>query len=162
MCPWSAAKRNSHMSHQWMQLLPAVCRNEISHAVATLKVQLDAANNRIGEMLKRSLVDFKNYTNYKEVWPSISLCQSRSLPVYQDFENRKNTKGSPLWNGKKFLSPISLKFYVWDPLTIRISNFRVFFKKKISKFFHFFLMLEDPQKILTSKISNFLEKKIQK
>ena len=50
-----------------MQLLPAVCRNEISHAVATLKVQLDAANNRIGEMLKRSLVDFKNYTNYKEV-----------------------------------------------------------------------------------------------
>ena len=34
----------------------------------------------------------------KEVWPSISVHQSRSLPVYQDFENRKNTKG--LWNEK--------------------------------------------------------------
>ena len=33
-----------------------------------------------------------------------------------------------------------------------------FSKKNFSKFFHFFLMLEDPQKILTSKISNFLEK----
>ena len=44
----------------------------------------------------------------KEVWPSISLCQSRSLPVYQDFENRKNTKGSPLWNGKKnFVSDLT-------------------------------------------------------
>ena len=31
---------------------------------------------------------------------------------------------------KKFLSLISLKFYVWDLLTIRIPNFGLFFKKK--------------------------------
>ena len=97
-------------------------------------------------------------STFKVVWPSISVHQSWSLPVYQDIENQKNTKGSPLWNEKKFLSPILLKFFLWDPLTIRISNFGFFFKKKFSKFFHFFLMLEDPQKILTSKISNFLEK----
>ena len=88
----------------------------------------------------------------KEVWPSISLCQSQSLPVYQDFENRKNTKGSPLWNGKKFLSPISLKFYVWDPLTIRISNFRFFFKKKFFKIFPFFPNARGPLKNFDLKV----------
>ena len=51
----------------------------------------------------------------KEVWLSIFVRQSQSLPVHQNFENRKNTKGSPLWNEKNFLSPISLKFYVWNP-----------------------------------------------
>ena len=58
----------------------------------------------------------------KVVWPSISLCQSRSLPVYQDFENRKNTKGSPLWNGKKILSPILMKFKTCNPYGLRISH----------------------------------------
>ena len=98
----------------------------------------------------------------KEVWPSISLCQSQSLPVYQDFENRKNTKGSPLWNGKKFLSPISLKFYVWDPLTIRISNFRFFFKKKFFKIFPFFPNARGPPKNFDVKNFKFFGKKCQK
>ena len=74
----------------------------------------------------------------KEVWPSISVCQSQSLPVYWDFPNRKNTKGSPLWNEKKFLSPILLKLYMWDSLTIRISNFEFHRKKKIFDFFSHF------------------------
>ena len=87
----------------------------------------------------------------KEVWPSIFVRQSQSLPVYWDFPNRKNTKGSPLWNEKNFLSPISLKFYVWDPLTIRISNFGFFFKKKIFNFFWYFSNARGPQKISTSK-----------
>ena len=51
----------------------------------------------------------------KEVWLSISVCQSQLTYAYWDFENRENTKGSPLWNEKKILSPILLKFYVWDP-----------------------------------------------
>ena len=74
-------------------------------------------------------------STFKVVWPSISVRQSWSLPVYQDIENRKNTKGSPLWNEKKILSPILLKFFLWDPLTLRISNFGFFFKKKIFPFF---------------------------
>ena len=49
-------------------------------------------------------------------------------------------------NEKKILSLILLKFYVRDPLT---------------NFFNNFLMLEDPQKILTSKILNFLEKNLR-
>ena len=97
-------------------------------------------------------------STFKVVWPAISVRQSRSLPVYQDIENRKNTKGSPLWNEKKFLSPISLKFYVWDPLTIRISNFGFFSKKIFFNFFQFLPMLKDPQKISTSKILIFFEK----
>ena len=98
----------------------------------------------------------------KEVWSSISLCQSQSLPVYQDFENRKNTKGSPLWNGKKFLSPISLKFYVWDPLTIRISNFRFFFKKKFFKIFPFFPNARGPLKNFDVQNFKVFGKKFQK
>ena len=37
----------------------------------------------------------------KEVWPSISVRQSLSMPVYWDFPNQKNTKGSPLWKWKR-------------------------------------------------------------
>ena len=76
-----------------------------------------------------------NISTFKGVCPSIHVLQTWSMSAYWDFENRKSTKGSPLWNEKKILSPISLKFYVWDPLTIRISNFVFFFKKKIFNFF---------------------------
>ena len=54
------------------------------------------------------------------------------------FENQKNTKGSPLWKKKIFLSPISLKFFVWDPETIRISDFEFHQKNFFFIFFHFF------------------------
>ena len=70
-----------------------------------------------------------NISTFKGVCPSIYVLQTWSMSAYWDFENRKSTKGSPLWNEKKILSPISLKFYVWDPLTIRILNFGLFSKK---------------------------------
>ena len=72
------------------------------------------------------------------------------------FENQKNTKGPPLWKKKKFLSPISLKFYVWDSETISTSDFEFHQKNFFLIFFHFHLMHEDP-----SKFSKF-GKKCQK
>ena len=55
-----------------------------------------------------------NISTFKGVCPSIHVLQTWSMSAYWDFENRKSTKGSPLWNGKKILSPISLKFCVWN------------------------------------------------
>ena len=55
------------------------------------------------------------------------------------FENQKNTKGP--FGKKKFLSLISLKFYVWDPDTIRISDLEFHHKKKILIFYHFLTFL---------------------
>ena len=101
-------------------------------------------------------------STFKVVWPSISVHQSWSLPVYQDIENQKNTKGSPLWNEKKFLSPILLKFFLWDPLTIRISNFGFFFKKKIFKIFPFFPNARGPPKNFDVQNFKFFGKKFQK
>ena len=102
------------------------------------------------------------FSTVKEVWPFISVRQSRSLPVYQDIENRKNTKGSPLWNEKNFLSPILLKFFLWDPLTIRISNFGFFFKKKIFKIFPFFPNAWGPRKNFDVQNFKFFGKKFPK
>ena len=101
-------------------------------------------------------------STFKVVCPAISVRQSRSLPVYQDIENQKNTKGSPLWNEKNFLSPILLKFFLWDPLTIRISNFGFFSKKKIFKIFPFFPNARGPPKNFDVQNFKFFGKKFQK
>ena len=53
-----------------------------------------------------------NISTFKGLCSSIHVLQTWSMSAYWDFENQKSTKGSPLWNEKKILSPISLKFYV--------------------------------------------------
>ena len=71
-------------------------------------------------------------------------------------KNFPDSKGF-FWKSEKyqkknfFLSPISLKFYVWDP---EKKNFFLIFS-------HFHLMLEDPQKFSTSDFSNFLVKNVK-
>ena len=70
----------------------------------------------------------------------------------------KTPKGPPpLW---KMLSPILLKFYMRDPLTIRFANFGVFFK--IFFQFLFIYNTQGTQKNFDVKISIFLEKTCQK
>ena len=57
---------------------------------------------------------FINISTFKGIYPSIYVLQTWSMSAYWDFENLKSTKGSPLWNEKKNLSLISLKFYMWN------------------------------------------------
>ena len=71
----------------------------------------------------------------------------------------KTPQGPPFETKKFFLSPISLKFYVWDPLTIRISNFGFFSKKKIFNFFLiFFQCSRTPKKFRRQKFQFFWKK----
>ena len=56
-----------------------------------------------------------NISTFKWVCPSIHVLQTWSMSAYWDFENRKSTKGSPLWKERKVLSPISFKLYVCNP-----------------------------------------------
>ena len=103
-----------------------------------------------------------NISTFKWVSPSNYILQTWSMSTYWDFENKKNTKGSPLWNEKKILSPILLKFFLWDPLTIRISNFGFFFKKKFFKIFPFFPNARGPPKNFDVQNFKFFGKKFQK
>ena len=61
-------------------------------------------------------------STFKAVNPSIYVCKCRSTPSHWDLENQKNTKGSPLWKWKKFLSPILMKFKTCNPYGLRISH----------------------------------------
>ena len=99
---------------------------------------------------------------FKGVYVSIYVHNRRSTSSHWDFENQKNTKGSPLWNEKKFLSPILLKFFLWDPFTIRISNFGFFFKKKFFKIFPFFPNARGPPKNFDVQNFKFFGKRFQK
>ena len=60
------------------------------------------------------------------------------------------------------LSPILLKFFLGDPLTIRISNFGFFFKKKFFKIFPFFPNARGPPKNFDVQNFKFFGKKFQK
>ena len=66
----------------------------------------------------------------KEVWPFISVCQSQSLPVYWDFPNWKNTKGSspPL---KNVVSDITQILYE-RPFNHKVCKFWGFFQNFFS------------------------------
>ena len=64
--------------------------------------------------------------------PFMSINVDQYLHI-ETLKIRKTPKG--LWKGNFFLSLISLKFYVWDSETIRISDFE-FLQKKF--FFWFF------------------------
>ena len=87
---------------------------------------------------------------------------SKGGTLWLFFENQKNTKGSPLWKKKKFLSLISLKFYVWDPETIRISDFEFHHKKIFFDFFPFSPNARGPPKIFDVRFFKFFGKKCQK
>ena len=72
---------------------------------------------------------------------------------------KKTPKGlSPHWNEKK-LSPISLKFFVWDPLTIRISNFVLCLENNFLKSFWYLFNAPGPPKNFNVKNFNFFLKK---
>ena len=66
---------------------------------------------------------------------------------------RKIPKGPPL--EKKKLSPTSLKFYVWDPETIRISDFEFHHKKNFFDFFPFSPNAWGPSKIFDVRFFQF-------
>ena len=74
---------------------------------------------------------------------------------------QKEYQRVPPFGKKRLLSLISLKFYVWDFETIRISDFEFHQKKFFLIFSHFHLMLEDTQKFSTSDFSNFLVKNVK-
>ena len=165
---------------------------------------------------------YTTISTFKAVNPSIYVRKCRSTPSHWDLENQKNTKGSPLWKWKKFLSPILmkfktcnpyglrishtkfewnqrqkffpdskggpfddflkirkipkgppfgkkkflspilLKFYVWDPETIRISDFEFHHKKKFFDFFPFSPNARGPPKIFNIRFFKFFGKKCQK
>ena len=125
------------------------------------------------EMKKIFVSDFDEIQNMQSLWPkdfthkiwveseTKNFSRFKGGTLWWFSENQKNTKGSPLWKKKIFLSPISLKFFVWDPETIRISDFEFHQKNFFLIFFHFYLMLEDPQKFSTSDFSNFLVKNVK-
>ena len=73
-----------------------------------------------------------NFTTVKEVWHSISVCQSKLI------------------------------YFILCVRYFDHNDFRFFFSKFyfLFLFFLLYLMLEDPQKILMSKISNFLQKNV--
>ena len=59
---------------------------------------------------------------------------------------------------KKKNCPWVYSNFMFETLWPQEFQILVFFQKKNSKVFHFFLMLKDPKKILKSKTSDFLEK----
>ena len=82
----------------------------ISQQMAMLASKL--VSDRILDILTSIYI---NISTFKGLCPSIYVLQTWSMSAYWDFENQKSIKGSPFSNGKKFLSLISLKFYVWNP-----------------------------------------------
>ena len=87
-----------------------------------------------------------NISTFKGVCPSIHVLQNWSMSAYWDFENRKSTKGSPLWNEKKKFVSDFIQILCVQPLDHKDFKFWVSSKKKFFIFFHFFLMLKDPPK----------------
>ena len=71
-------------------------------------------------------------STFKEVWLSISVRQSQSLSVCQDFKNWKNNKGFPRWK-EKIVSDFTQLFFV-RPLPL---GFQMMLKdpKKFCQFF---------------------------
>ena len=118
------------------------------------------------EMKKIFVSDFDEIQNMQSLWPkdfthkiwveseTKKFSRFKGGTLWWFSENQKNTKGSPLWKKKIFLSPISLKFYVWDPETIRISDFE-FHHKKNFDFFPFSPNARGPPKIFYINFSIF-------
>ena len=71
----------------------------------------------------------------KEVWPSIFVRQSQSVPVYWDFPNWKNTKAFE--KKKKIVSDFTQILYV-RPFDHKDFKFLGFFSKKNFQFFLIF------------------------
>ena len=86
---------------------------------------------------------------------------SKGGPFDDFLKIRKIPKGPPFGKKKFFVSDFTQILCV-RPFDHKDFKFWGFFSKKnFSIFCDIFLMLEDPQKILTSKISNFLEKNVR-
>ena len=87
-----------------------------------------------------------NISTFKGVCPSIHVLQTWSMSAYWDFENRKSTKGSPLWDEKKnFVSDFTQILCV-RPFDHKDFKFWLFFQKKIFKIFPFFPNARGPPK----------------
>ena len=126
------------------------------------------------EMKKIFVSDFDEIQNMQSLWPkdfthkiwveseTKNFSWFKGGTLWWFSENQKNTKGSPLWKKKKFLSPISLKFFVWDPETIRISDFQFHQKKFFFDFFPFLPNARGPPKIFDVRFFKFFGKKCQK
>ena len=126
------------------------------------------------KMKKIFVSDFDEIQNMQSLWPKdfthkIWVESETKIffwfkggTLWWFFENQKNTKGSPLWKKKFFLSPISLKFYVWDPETIRISDFEFHQKNFFMILFPFSPNARGPPKIFNVRFFKFFGKKCQK
>ena len=101
-------------------------------------------------MKKNFVSDFDKIQNMQSLWPkdftkkiwveseTKFFFRFKGGTLWLFLENQKNTKGSLPPLEKKILSPISIKFYVWDPETIRISDFEFNKKKILFDFFSIF------------------------
>ena len=141
--------------------------------IETLKIRKTPKGPPL-KMKKNFVSDFDEIQNMQSLWPKdfthkIWVESETKIffwfkggTLWWFFENQKNTKGSPLWKKKNFLSPISLKFYVWDPETIRISDFEFHQKKIFFDFFPFSPNAQGPPKIFDVWFFKFFGKKCQK
>ena len=106
--------------------------------IETLKI----INTQKGNEMEKNVSDFDKIQNMKFLWP-----KGFTYKIWVEF-------GTIFWF-KKFLSPISLKFCVWNDKTIRISNFESH-QNCFFDFLEVYSTLEDLQKYLTSN-SNLWE-----
>ena len=125
------------------------------------------------KMKKNFVSDFDEIQNMQSLWPKdfthkIWVESETKIffwfkggTLWWFFENQKNTKGSPLWKKKNFVSDFTQILCVisWDHKDVRfwVSSKKIFF----DFFSHFHLMLEDPQRFLTSHFSNFFVKNVK-
>ena len=125
------------------------------------------------KMKKIFVSDFDEIQNMQSLWPkdfthkiwvkskTKNFSRFKGGTLWWFSENQKNTKGSPLWKKKIFVSDFTQILCVrfWDHKDFR---FWVSSRKKIFLIFsHFHLMLEDPQKFSTSHFSNFFVKNVK-
>ena len=81
--------------------------------------------------------DFKFWVSSKSETKKKNFSKGPDLWRFSDFQSLdflKNIKGSPLWKKKIFLSPILMKFKIWNPYGLGISNFE-FHQNRRQKFF---------------------------
>ena len=145
-------------------------------SVFILKPWKSEKNQRVPplKMKKNFVSDFDEIQNMQSLWPKdfthkIWVESETKIffwfkggTLWWFFENQKNIKGSPLWKKKFFLSPISLKFYEWDPETIRISDFEFHQKKFFFDFFTFSSNARGPQKIFDVRFFKFFVKNVKR
>ena len=125
------------------------------------------------EMKKNFVSDFDEIQNMQSLWPkdfthkiwvkseTKIFSRFKGGTLWWFFENQKNTKGSPLWKKKIFVSDFTQILCVrsWDHKDFR---FWVSSKKNFFDFFPFSPNARGPPKIFDVRFFKFFGKKCQK